>query len=54
VIRLDTVLYVGAFGAEWEGHESATYKVVETPRGPLYCGHRRQFEALVADAERSL
>lgn len=54
VIRLDTVQYVGAFDAGWEGHESATYKLVETPHGPMYRGHRRQFEALIADADRSV
>lgn len=54
VIRLDNVQYVGAFDAGWEGHESATYKLVETPHGPMYRGHRRQFEALIADAERSV
>ncbi len=54
VIRLDKVLYVGAFDAGWEGHESATYKLIETPRGPLYRGYRRQFDTLIADAERSV
>lgn len=54
VIRLDSVQYVGAFDAGWEGHESAAYKLVETPHGPVYRGHRRQFEALIADADRSV
>lgn len=54
VIRLDSVQFVGAFDAGWEGHESAAYKLVETPHGPLFRGHRRQFEALIADGERSV
>lgn len=54
VIRLDTVMYVGAFDAGWEGHESATYKLIETSHGPLWRGHRRQFEALIQDAERTV
>ncbi|MFD5085243.1 helix-turn-helix domain-containing protein [Kitasatospora sp. NPDC058201] len=52
VIRLDKTLYVSAFDADWEGHESATYKVLATPYGPLYRGWRRLFDAMVADAER--
>ncbi|GAA4981098.1 helix-turn-helix transcriptional regulator [Kitasatospora paranensis] len=52
VIRLDTTLYVSAFDAGWEGHESATYKVLATPHGPLYRGWRRGFDAMVDDAER--
>ncbi len=54
VIRCDTTLYVSAFDAGWEGHESATYKVMETPHGPLYRGFRRMFEAMVDDGERAV
>lgn len=52
VIRLDTALYVSAFTPEWEGHQSATYKILHTSHGPLYQGHRRQFDAMVEDAKR--
>ncbi|MFD8084093.1 helix-turn-helix domain-containing protein [Kitasatospora sp. NPDC059722] len=52
IIRLDRTLYVGTFDADWEGHESATYKVLPTPSGPLYRGWRRQFEVLLDGAER--
>ncbi len=54
VIRLDSILFVGAFDAGWEGHESATYKIMETPNGPMYRGQRRSFEALLAEADRSV
>ncbi|MFJ1938843.1 MULTISPECIES: helix-turn-helix domain-containing protein [unclassified Kitasatospora] len=52
IIRLDRTLFVGAFDADWEGHESATYKVLATPHGPLYRGWRRQFDVMVDGAER--
>ncbi|MDH6709732.1 transcriptional regulator with XRE-family HTH domain [Kitasatospora sp. MAA19] len=52
LIRLDRTLYVGSFDTDWEGHESATYKVLPTPSGPLYRGWRRQFEVLLDGAER--
>jgi hypothetical protein len=54
IIRLDTTMYVSAFDAGWEDHESATYKVMETPHGPLYRGFRRMFEALIGDAEQTI
>jgi transcriptional regulator with XRE-family HTH domain len=54
IIRLDTTMYVSAFDAGWEGHESATYKVMETPHGPLYRGFRRMFDALLGDAEQTI
>ncbi|WP_127361545.1 XRE family transcriptional regulator [Actinacidiphila soli] len=54
VIRMDTTVYVSAFDAGWEGHASATYKVMETPHGPLYRGFRRMFEALLGDAEQTI
>lgn len=52
IFRLDTTMYVSVFDAGWEGHESAAYKVMETPHGPLYRGFRRMFDALVAEGER--
>lgn len=52
VVRLDTTLYVGSFSATWEGHESATYKLVGTPYGPLYDGFRRLFDSMLTDAHR--
>lgn len=52
IFRLDTTMYVSAFDAGWEGHESATYKVMETPHGPLYRGFRRMFDALTNEGER--
>ncbi|MEV4870812.1 helix-turn-helix domain-containing protein [Streptomyces syringium] len=54
IIRLDSTMFVSAFDTGWEGHESATYMVVETPHGPLYRGFRRMFEAIVADADRTV
>jgi transcriptional regulator with XRE-family HTH domain len=54
VIRTDSTMFVGAFDAGWEGHESATYKVMETPHGPLYRGFRRMFEAVIDGAERTV
>ncbi|WP_405423540.1 XRE family transcriptional regulator [Streptomyces erythrochromogenes] len=54
LIRTDSTLFVGAFDAGWEGHESATYKVMETPHGPLYRGFRRMFEAVIDGAERTV
>ncbi|MFD7169428.1 helix-turn-helix domain-containing protein [Streptomyces violascens] len=54
VIRTDTTMFVGAFDAGWEGHESACYKVVETPHGPLYRGFRRMVETIIDGAERTV
>ncbi|MCX4691038.1 helix-turn-helix transcriptional regulator [Streptomyces sp. NBC_01408] len=54
VIRADSTMFVGAFDAGWEGHESATYKVMETPHGPLFRGFRRMFEAVARGAERTV
>ncbi|MEU3280739.1 helix-turn-helix domain-containing protein [Streptomyces antibioticus] len=54
VIRTDSTMFVGAFDAGWEGHESATYKVMATPHGPLFRGFRRMFEAVIAGAERTV
>jgi hypothetical protein len=54
IIRLDTTMYVSAFDASWEGHESATYTLMETPSGPLHRGFRRMFDALIGDAEQTI
>lgn len=54
LIRTDSTLFVGAFDAGWEGHESAMYKVVETPHGPLFRGFRRMFEAITEAAQRTV
>ncbi|MEU9250967.1 helix-turn-helix transcriptional regulator [Streptomyces sp. NPDC048270] len=54
LIRADSTMFVGAFDAGWEGHEPATYKVMETPHGPLFRGFRRMFEAIVRDAARTV
>jgi transcriptional regulator with XRE-family HTH domain len=54
VIRTDSTMFVGAFDAGWEGHESACYKVMETPHGPLYRGFRRMVEAIIDGAERTV
>ncbi|WJV47270.1 helix-turn-helix domain-containing protein [Streptomyces flavofungini] len=54
LIRADGTMFVGAFDAGWEGHESALYKVVETPHGPLHRGFRRMFEAVVDGARRTV
>jgi len=52
VIRCDATMYVSAFDAGWEGHESALYKVMATPHGPLFRGFVRMVEALVAEGEQ--
>ncbi|WP_243084570.1 helix-turn-helix transcriptional regulator [Streptomyces sp. 891-h] len=54
LVRVDSTVFVSAFDAGWEGHESATYKVVETPHGPLYRGFRRMFEAMVGEGVRTV
>ncbi|MFI5754300.1 helix-turn-helix domain-containing protein [Streptomyces sp. NPDC051569] len=54
VIRMDSTMFVGAFDAGWEGHESATYKVTETAGGPLFRGFCRMFEAIIETAERTV
>jgi hypothetical protein len=54
VIRTDSTMFVGAFDTGWEGHESATYKVMETPHGPLFRGFCRMFEALIDGAQRAV
>ncbi|MBR7677181.1 XRE family transcriptional regulator [Streptomyces daliensis] len=54
IIRLDSIMFVSAFDAGWEGHESAIYKVMETPHGPLYRGFRRMFEAIADEGNRTV
>lgn len=54
IIRLDDTLFVSAFDAGWEGHESATYKVMETPNGPLYRGFQRMFASMVETGIRTV
>ncbi|MER8235241.1 helix-turn-helix transcriptional regulator [Streptomyces sp. NPDC094049] len=54
IIRTDATMFVSTFDVGWEGHESAMYKVMETPHGPLYRGFRRMFEALLDGAERTV
>ncbi|WP_311730387.1 XRE family transcriptional regulator [Streptomyces lonegramiae] len=52
VIRVDDTMFVSTFDADWEGHESATYKVMEAPQGPLYRGFQRMFEAMLKEGSR--
>ncbi|MCX4663972.1 helix-turn-helix domain-containing protein [Streptomyces uncialis] len=54
VIRVDSTMFVSVFDSGWEGHESAMYKVVETPHGPLFRGFRRTFEVIIEGAERTV
>lgn len=54
LIRTDGTMFVGAFDAGWEGHESALYKVMETPHGPLFRGFTRMFEAIIEGAQRTI
>ncbi|WP_262387249.1 helix-turn-helix transcriptional regulator [Streptomyces sp. TRM49041] len=54
VIRAGATMFVGAFDTGWEGHESAMYKIMETPHGPLYRGFRRMFDAIVKGADRTV
>ncbi|GCB49628.1 hypothetical protein [Streptomyces sp. NL15-2K] len=54
LIRTDSTMFVSAFDAGWEGHESATYKVMATPHGPLFRGFRRMFEAIIDGAQRTV
>jgi hypothetical protein len=52
VIAIDDTLYVSTFAENWEGHESAVYRIVPTAAGPLYRGFRRSFEDLRIHASR--
>ncbi|MCI3927712.1 helix-turn-helix domain-containing protein [Streptomyces sp. AN091965] len=54
LIRTGEVMFVGAFDRGWEGHESATYKVMATPHGPLFRGFSRMFEAVIHGAHRTI
>jgi hypothetical protein len=51
LIRLDEVLYVSAFDASWEGHESTVYEIPHTPRGAFWAGFRRLFDDVWDSAE---
>ncbi|MFE0374435.1 hypothetical protein ACFW1M_02395 [Streptomyces inhibens] len=53
IIKLDDTLFASAFDAGWEGHESATHKVMETPNGPLYRGFQRMFASMVETGIRT-
>ncbi|MFD7507512.1 helix-turn-helix domain-containing protein [Streptomyces sp. NPDC059850] len=52
VIRVDDTMFVSTFDADWEGHESAAYKVMEAPQGPLFRGFQRMFESMVDEGTR--
>ena len=52
VIRIDGTLYVSAFDARWEGHESTVYKLPPNPKGALYGGFVRTLESMRKSAER--
>ncbi|MEU9607963.1 hypothetical protein [Streptomyces sp. NPDC048057] len=54
VIRAGGTMFVGAFDAGWEGHESATYKIMETPHGPLFRGFKRMVDAMIDGAQRTV
>lgn len=54
IIRAGKTMFVGTFDRGWEGHESAMYKLMETPGGPLFTGFRRMFDALLDGAERTV
>ncbi|NKY96149.1 transcriptional regulator [Nocardiopsis dassonvillei subsp. albirubida] len=54
VIAIDNLLYLSAFGADWEGHSSAMYKLAPTPYGALHRGVRRHMEDLQCGARRLL
>jgi transcriptional regulator with XRE-family HTH domain len=52
IIRVDETLWVSTFAAGWEGHESTTYEVPQTPRGALWSGYCRTFDDLHANSRR--
>lgn len=54
IIRLDETLFVSAFDSGWEGHESATYKIMETPHGPLHRGFQRMFASMIETGVRTV
>jgi hypothetical protein len=51
IVAVDDTLYVSAF-AHWEGHESPTYKIVNTSGGALYHGFVRTLRDLRDRAKR--
>ncbi len=52
IIRVDEVLWVSSFDAQWEGHESTVYEIPRSPAGSLWAGYRRQFDDMHANAHR--
>ncbi|MFD9207722.1 helix-turn-helix domain-containing protein [Streptomyces sioyaensis] len=54
IIRLDDTLFVSAFDSGWEGHESATYKIMKTPTGPLHRGFQRMFASMLEAGIRTV
>jgi transcriptional regulator with XRE-family HTH domain len=52
MIGMDDTLYVSSFSAQWEGHESPTYKLMNTTGGALFRGFRRTFDDLRDGAHR--
>lgn len=52
LIALDDTFYVSAFSEDWEGHESAVYKIVPTEAGPLHRSFRRMFGEMREQALR--
>lgn len=54
IIKLDDTMFVSAFDAGWEGHESAAYKVMKTPNGPLYRGFQRMFASMIETGIRTV
>lgn len=54
IIRLDETLFVSAFDSGWEGHESATYRIMETPHGPLHRGFQRMFASMIETGVRTV
>lgn len=54
IIKLDDTMFVSAFDAGWEGRESAAYKVMKTPNGPLYRGFQRMFASMIETGIRTV
>jgi transcriptional regulator with XRE-family HTH domain len=52
MIGMDDTMYVSSFSETWEGHESPTYKLVNTTGGALFRGFRRTFDDLRNGAHR--
>ncbi|GAA2681927.1 helix-turn-helix domain-containing protein [Streptomyces lunalinharesii] len=54
IIRLDRTMFVSAFDTDWEGHESATYRITETANGLLYRGFQRTFASMIETGIRTV